>query len=190
MKQQNSEQLKVDGITKAMRTLDAVMTKIEDVITVTFMIVMTVALLAGVVMRFILKIPNQYGEEISRYSMIIVAFVGISIGVRQKAHLGVEGVVNSLPAKISRIVRIIASLVTTFGYGLISYEAFAFVAYSKKMNQVSPAMRLPMWTVYCVLLVGFTMSFIRSIMVFWNDYLAKDSGGLLEIDEDIDQNFQ
>ncbi len=190
MKRQNSEQPRVRGVTKGMRTLDTVMTKIEDVITITFMIVMTTVILIGVVMRFILKMPNLYGEEISRYSMIIVAFIGISIGVRQKAHLGIDGVVNSLPAKAAKVLRVIASLVAMFAYGLLTFEAYAFVSYSKRMHQLSPAMRLPMWIVYCILLVGFAMSFIRSLMVFWNDFIAKEGEGLLEPEEDIDQNFQ
>lgn len=190
MIRQNGEPSKVGSIKRCMRMLDIIMTRIEDTITISFMIIMTTAILAGVVMRFILKIPNLYGEEISRYSMIIVAFIGISAGVRQKSHLGIDGVVNSLPTSAAKVLRIIASLISTFAYGLFAFEAYMFVSHSRRMNQLSPAMRLPMWIVYSILMVGFAMSFIRSIMVFWSDYLARNGSGLLEAEENLDQNFQ
>lgn len=190
MVQKNSEQSTISKITKFMRALDLVLSKIENVITVSFLVIMTTAILVGVVMRFILKIPNMYGEEISRYSMIVVAFVGISVGVRQRAHLGIDGVVSNLPAAAAKILKIIAQLVSIFAYGLFTFQTFLFVEQSRKMQQVSPSMRLPMWVVYCILLVGFLLSFIRSLMVFWNDYLTGEGNGLVDSEEEIEQNFQ
>ena len=190
MDRNRNERPTINAFTKFMRTLDCVLSKIEDTITISFFIIMIGAILVGVVMRFVLKIPNMYGEEISRYSMIVVAFVGISVGVRQRAHLGIDGVVNNLPPSMAKILKIIAQLVSIFAYGLFTVQTFLFIEQSRRMQQISPSLRLPMWIVYCVLLVGFTLSFIRSLMIFWNDYFAVEDQGLLEPEEDIEQNFQ
>jgi len=168
-----------DNFVRFMQFLDVILTNVEEFITITFLVVMVVSILVGIIMRFIFKIPNMYGEEVSRYSMVIVAFIGISKGVRQKTHLGIDVIVNNLPVKISKLVRIIADIMCIFAYGLFTIQSYKFVIQAKRMGQVSPGMRLPMWIVYCILLFGFSLSFIRSLMMLWNDYLAKKDSKLL-----------
>ena len=179
------------GFGRIMLGLDRGMSWAENIISVGFLIIMTVAVLAGVAMRYLLAIPNPYGEEISRYSMIVVAFIGVSMGVRQGAHLGITSLVDNVPIWLGNILRFVQRLIVTGAYAFFAYQSYGFVLKTMKYNQTSPSMRIQMWVIYSVLAIGFLLSFIRMLLMLWNWYLAKDSDKLPEeSDDDVELNFQ
>jgi TRAP-type C4-dicarboxylate transport system permease small subunit len=154
--------------------IDRILSQFEIWITVGCFCLMCVIVIAGIVMRFILKIPNQYGEEISRYLMICGIFVGVSIGVRKKAHLGVTIIVEKLPFVLSKIISIIAAIITLGAYLILTFFGFRFVLQMNRYGQTSPAMGLPMWIIYFTIFFGLLLSTVRAFLLFLNDYIAKD----------------
>jgi C4-dicarboxylate transporter DctQ subunit len=159
---------------RIIRKCDVIISKIENIISAMCFMFMSIFVLIGIVMRFILRIPNQFGEEASRYLMICGIFLGISMGVRKKAHLGIQVFVEKLPAKISKIVKISASLITISSFFIFAYVAYLFVLIQHRFGQTSPAMNIPMYIVYSTILLGLCLSLIRSIMVFCNDYIFRE----------------
>ena len=153
-----------------MRKVDVVLSRIENWVSTSCFVLMSIFVIVGIVLRYVLQIPNRFGEEASRYLMICGIFFGISVGVRKKAHLGIQIFVEKMPARASKIIKLIASLVTVFAYFSFTYLAFLFVMHTHRFGQTSPAMNIPMYVVYSTLLAGLGLSFIRSIMVFFNDY--------------------
>jgi TRAP-type C4-dicarboxylate transport system permease small subunit len=56
---------------------------------------------------------------------------------------------------------------------MLSALSLKFVLIIKGFGQASPAMTfLPMYAVYSMLFVGFTLSSIRSLLVLWNNYFC------------------
>ena len=84
---------------------DAVLAKIEDAFSMLCMTGMVIAVLVGVALRFIFRMPNPYGEEISRYLLIAAVFIGISLAQRERAHLGIDNLVMVLPQKWAKRLR-------------------------------------------------------------------------------------
>lgn len=152
--------------------LDNALSVVEHFISVVCFVLMSIVVIIGIVMRFILKIPNPYGEELSRYLMVCGVFFGVSIGVRQKKHIGVTLLSDVLHGKVSKIVSAIADIITISAYIVFSWYALQFVLEMYSFGQTSPAMNVPMYIVYSTIMVGLLLSSIRSIMLFWNDYIA------------------
>ena len=156
------------------KKFDALLSKFENIISAMCFMFMSTFVLMGIVMRFILRIPNQFGEEASRYLMICGIFLGISMGVRKKSHLGIQVFVEKFPAKISKALKVLASLITISSFFIFAYIAYLFVMIQHRFGQTSPAMNIPMYIVYSTILVALCLSLIRAIMVFCNDYLFRD----------------
>ena len=156
-----------------MEKCDKIITKMENFIASVCFGLMWIFVVVGIVLRFVLRIPNPFGEEAARYLMIFGVYVGISIGVRQRRHLGIQFFVEQLPTKISKIVKFVASLMCISAFLVFSYLALLFVISTHRFGQTSPSMLMPMYIIYLTLLLGFFLSFIRSIMIFWNDFFAK-----------------
>jgi TRAP-type C4-dicarboxylate transport system permease small subunit len=81
---------------------------------------MTIVVIAGVVARYVMQNPMVWTEEIARMAMIWTAYLGMSIAVRQRGHLGVLFFVQKLPLVLQRVVKLFTdSLILIFLYILI-----------------------------------------------------------------------
>jgi len=162
------------GPIRFVRKADQVIGKAESFIAGLCFVAMTLLVLAGILTRFVLHIPFMWVEEAARYLMVTGVYIGISMAVRDRAHLGLTGVVDALPPKVGRVIKIISEVISIAAYVLFFIFSVQFAAEVRLLGQKTPALRYPMWIIYIPLIVGFLLSAIRAIMVFWNDYIAKE----------------
>jgi TRAP-type transport system small permease protein len=113
--------------------------------------------------RYALNNSAAWTEEIARYLLIGVVFVGASIGVAKNNHIQVDLLYRYLPA---RVCRALALLVDVLRIGFF----VAMVATTAQMMQKMGSYQmtivdLPMNIVYSVVLCGFLAMALRSIWV-------------------------
>lgn len=113
------------------------------------LILMTLAVFAQVIFRFVLEQPLAWSEELSRYLMIWITFLGASLAIEKKAHPMIEVFVGYLPERIRLGVQVIAMLVSSVFYSLLIYFGGQFAISS--FTQLTPAMRLPIGYVYLII---------------------------------------
>ncbi len=113
------------------------------------LILMTLAVFAQVIFRFVLEQPLAWSEELSRYLMIWITFLGASLAIEKKAHPMIEVFVGYLPEGIQRGVQVFTMLVSSVFYSLLIYFGSQFAISS--FTQLTPAMRLPIGYVYLII---------------------------------------
>jgi TRAP-type transport system small permease protein len=124
--------------------------------------------LAGVVFtqfftRYFLNDSASWTEEIARYLLIGVVFVGASIGVAKNNHIQVDLIYRYLPAGVSRAL---ATLVDVLRIGFFGSMTVYTVQMMQKMgNYQMTIVDLPMNIVYGVVLFGFAAMTVRSLWV-------------------------
>ena len=153
--------------------LDKAMTCFEVVVTTITFASMTCLVLAAVISRFILHIPFKWVEEASRYLMVTGIFLGISMGVKNKTHLGFTTIINALPKAYGNVISYIRSLLEIFAYAYFAYCSIKFCTQVRASKQISPALLFPMWYVYIPLVIAFVFSTIRTLIIFYNNFIVK-----------------
>lgn len=83
-----------------LKKLDQAFSKVEGFLSVVLFLAMVAIVCWSVICRYALKIPFLQSEELARYLMIYIVYIGTSIGVKSKSHIGVEVFVDMLPEKI------------------------------------------------------------------------------------------
>ncbi len=125
-------------------------------------------LLAGVVFlqffsRYVLNDSVAWTEEIARYLLICVCFVGGATAMRKMSHIHVEFFYVYLSPAIGRILS-----------GLVDVLRIAFLAYGTwlgwKVTEIMQLQRMvvidvPMSTVYGIATLGFAAMTLRSVQV-------------------------
>ena len=124
--------------------------------------------LAGVVFtqfftRYALNDSAAWTEEIARYLLIGVVFVGASIGVAKNNHIQVDLLYRYLPARAGRALALLVD-VLRIGF-LCSMTVFTVQMMLKMGNYQMTIVDLPMNIVYGVCLFGLAMMTIRSVWV-------------------------
>ena len=124
--------------------------------------------LAGVVFtqfftRYALNNSASWTEEIARYLLIGVVFVGASIGVAKNNHIQVDLLYRYMPAPLCRALALLVDVVR------IAFLAAMTVFTVQMMQKMGPLQMtivdLPMNIVYSVVLFGFAAMALRSIWV-------------------------
>ena len=124
----------------------------SSIVTVTLALMIVVVFLQ--VLFRLLENSLPWSEELARYLMTWVVFVGASMGAKDGVHIGVAAFVNIMP-KWFRKADIVFAGLCSMAFGLsTSYIGYLAVARIAKMGQISPAMEMPMWIAYLPICVG------------------------------------
>lgn len=159
-----------------------VLSMAEDTISCVAFVIMCFVVLWSVICRYVLHRQFGYGEEMARYFMVYAIFIGISIGVRKEAHLGVEAFVGFLPNKAQTIVKNISKVLCVFLYAILCYLSIRLDITLSKTTQLSPALHLPMWIPYLAMPIGLFLSTLRAAEVAYLAITGKENADREEID--------
>jgi TRAP-type C4-dicarboxylate transport system permease small subunit len=121
--------------------------------------------LAGVVFtqfftRYFLNDSASWTEEIARYLLIGVVFVGASIGVAKNNHIQVDLLYRYLPKPVGRAMAIAVDAIRIAFFASMTW--FTVLMMQKMGNYQMTIIDLPMNIVYGVVLFGFAAMAVRS----------------------------
>jgi len=71
-----------------------------DVINTLAFIVMVVIVLLQIFARYVIHISIPWTEELARYLLILITFIGGALAIRNKQHIAVTVIINKLPKKV------------------------------------------------------------------------------------------
>jgi TRAP-type C4-dicarboxylate transport system permease small subunit len=117
---------------------------------------MGIALLSQVFFRYILNAPLIWSEELARYLLVWVTFLGINYGVRHRAHIEMEYFFTKFPRLLQRVIPIITQAFTVGCLLVFLPGAVRFVAAQRGIE--SSAMQVNMGLVYAVLPIGMAIT--------------------------------
>ena len=113
--------------------------------------------------RYVLNDSAAWTEEIARYLLICMVFVGVSAMVRMQRHIHVDFVYRLVPPPVGRALSTLVDIVR------ILFFAYATVLTGQMMEKMTTykmtIVDLPMNVVYGVCLFGFACSTIRAVQV-------------------------
>lgn len=133
---------------------------VEHVIAI-LMGLMTIVVFLQVVFRLISgSLP--WSEELARYMMIYMVYLGASVGVRMKNHIAVEFVANQLPGKGRTIVDIIADILMLICFAVIIH--FGLNVVEVTMMQKSPVLRIKMGYIYFSVVLGGILMCLQTVV--------------------------
>ena len=113
--------------------------------------------------RYALNNSASWTEEIARYLLIGVVFVGAAIGVAKNNHIQVDLLYRYLPAPACRALAVLVDVLRVAF--LASMSVFTVQMMQKMGSYQMTIIDLPMNIVYGVVLFGFVAMTLRSVWV-------------------------
>jgi TRAP-type C4-dicarboxylate transport system permease small subunit len=111
--------------------------------------VLIIAVFAQVVFRFVINQPLAWTEELARYCLVWITFLGAAYAMSHKAHVGLDLFKNSLPLKGQKLLSILAALVSSSFFVIMTVKGLELMG--KSMTQLSPVLQIPMGVIYAVM---------------------------------------
>jgi C4-dicarboxylate transporter DctQ subunit len=143
-----------------------------------FLAVMVVVVFLQVIFRFVIRSSLPWSEELARYIMVWITFLGASIGVKRKSHIGVEAVVTLLPERLRSWAAVFVHAVSCifFAYMVIYGRAILRVV----GFQLSPAMEISMAIPYSAVFAGGVLMFLHAFFQMFEQMFHAVSGRMVK----------
>lgn len=132
------------------------------------MAVLVIAVFMQVIFRFVIEQPLAWTEELARYCLIWITFLGAAFAMATKSHIGVEFFVNLLAVPVRRVVYLLAVVASLAFFLLLVVEGYELAMGA--MSQESPVLRIPMGIVYgviplsgCILIINLASQLPRDL---------------------------
>ena len=171
-----------------LKKLDHVMDKLEENIVGIATLLMVLIIFINVVLRNFASTSLSWGNEASSYLNIIAVYLAVGAGFKFGDHVGVSVFVDYVfPKKWRKGLDVITELVNLAFCGMCVVFAIRMMMLQAQMGQVSAVLRMPLWIIYGVIMVGMIFACVRIIMnivrIVKNDKLSAGS----EIEEEVDE---
>ncbi|MGE0312508.1 MAG: TRAP transporter small permease [Lautropia sp.] len=113
--------------------------------------------------RYVLSDSAAWTEEIARYLLIVVTFVGSSMGVRRNTHIQVEFVYRYLPKAVGRAM---STMVDVVRIAMLGYATWLAIDLVPRMHNLQmTVIDWPMSYVYAFVAIGLALMTFRSVQV-------------------------
>jgi len=153
--------------------LDRLRQLVEGVLIVVFGIMMC-AVLVQIVGRFVPRLSFAGTEEIANFAQVWLVLMGAGVAMRYGRHVAVDVLVTHVPIQVARILNVFIALGCVWFLGIVFVGALPLV--DMGFYELSPAMRVPMWTMYLSLNVGaayFAIEVVMWVVRRWSDPYGK-----------------
>ncbi len=158
------------NLVKIYRKIDAAILRFEETFVGTTLIFISVMAFINVIMRYFFGDNLNWVEELARYLVVWITFIGGSLCVRSGEHVVMSMLLDRVAAEYKKILRL---AINFLGAVVVLYLAYLGALYSLntfQSGQISPILNVSMGWAYlgipvgCVLMAkNFMEIFIREI---------------------------
>src|SRR6187455_1958918 len=113
--------------------------------------------------RYVLNDSASWTEEIARYLLICMVFVGVAAAVRTSRHIHVDFLYRLVPRTAGRVMATLVDVVKILFFAFATVLTWQMM--EKMVNYKMTIIDLPMNLVYGVCMFGFACATLRSLQV-------------------------
>ncbi len=142
----------------------------------------TLMITINVIMRFIFKNAFSWSDEMVRYLIIYVTFVGCAGCVRRREHIAIDILSGTIKNKaVLRVINILITLICLVFSAMIFSFSIKLVGHAIHYPQQTAGMRIPQFIPYLMIPLGFflmTLRYLQDLVgkIRGADVFAGDSG--------------
>lgn len=147
-----------------LKKIDDTISSLEGIVSVILFLAMVLVVCWSVICRRILKITFLQGEELARYLMIYVVYLGTSIGVKNKSHIGVEVFVDMLPEKVKGWVKIVTETLCMLIFVILLVLSLQMMQHLIATNQMTTTTKIPTYFVFACVPLAMVLGIVHYIV--------------------------
>lgn len=134
--------------------IEKVIRHLEEAVLAVGLFTTTIVIFLNTVLRYGFSSSLTWAEELARYVVIWMTFIGMSVCVRNGSHVAMDVLVQRLPRKaqdgVWRLVNAVAVVASLY----LAYVGWLVVTGVVRTGQKSAIMGLPMWAMYMCVPLG------------------------------------
>ncbi|MGD2098616.1 MAG: TRAP transporter small permease [Desulfobacterales bacterium] len=115
-----------------------------------------------------------FAEEVSKFLVMLTTFTGVSYAVRKARHIRMGAFLDAMPQTMEKVFIIIISIVSAVVMGIMTWFSYQYLINAMDMGHMTPALRVPKWTFYVIIPLGFGLACIQYIRTIIKNFTEKE----------------
>lgn len=115
-----------------------------------------------------------FAEEVSKFLVMLMTFTGLSYGVRKARHIRMGAFLDAMPPKMEKTFIIIIALISAVVMAIMAWASWEYLLNAMSKGHMTPALRVPKWTFYVIIPVGFSLACIQYIRTIIKNFIEKE----------------
>jgi len=141
---------------------DTLLLRVNRAAIIVMLAAMAVMVFANVVLRFTTDHSILWVEEVSRYLMIWLTFIGAGLVLRYGGHIGIDTLQERFPARASLFRAAIFILLLGFFVFMVWIGGrYAMLTWA----QTTPVLQIPVGAVYLAIPIGFALLTLHLLLM-------------------------
>jgi len=173
MNEENEEQKKLNFLQRLNRYLGTLVNAVEVSILVFCVASLGILLITNVFARTFFQ-SIYFAEEVSKFLVMLTTFTGVSYAVRKARHIRMGAFLDAMPEKMEKMFIIIISIVSAVVMGIMTWFSYKYLMNAMDMGHMTPALRVPKWTFYVIIPIGFGLACIQYIRTVIKNFTEKE----------------
>ncbi len=136
------------------------------------LVAMSLAVFGNVVCRYFLDFSLAWYEEVSRFLLLWIVFLGAIIALIRGDHLGIDVLLLALPPRARRMVVVLSDLLVLVALVIMFKGGWEMAIDSLESGWVAPSVPIPYGWVYMVGPVSAGLMFIQGLIKTTGDIRA------------------
>jgi len=137
-------------------------------VAISLLSILVLVVLLAVFFRYVLSSSLPWSEEVGRYLSVWVGFLGASVALNKRIHIGVDYFIDRLPKRRRRLLKLISEITILILLGVISYYGIELVIF--QIPQKSSALLISMFWPYLSVPVGTLLMMIQGVSLLIEDW--------------------
>lgn len=151
--------------------LSFILNNLEDLVAAGFLVVTTVLVIVNIIMRYGLNSGIIWSEEVATGCFVWSVFIGAVAAFKHRGHVGVDILVNMLPAFPRHVVMTAMDIVLVLLNGFMAYLAGLYIMTS--YTKMTPVLGISSAYISSSVLIAFVLMTVYSIKFVYEDICGK-----------------
>jgi TRAP-type C4-dicarboxylate transport system permease small subunit len=173
MNDKNDRQIRLSFFQKVNKYIGSVVNAVEVSILVFCVASLGILLITNVFARTFFQ-SIYFAEEVSKFLVMLTTFTGVSYGVRKARHIRMGAFLDAMPPKMEKTFLIIISLISAVVMAIMTWFSYEYLINAMQMGHMTPALRVPKWTFYVIIPIGFGLACIQYIRTIIKNLTEKE----------------
>lgn len=154
-----------------MEKLSAVSDKIILITASILLVIIAVIVNWGVFCRYVLFAPLPWSEQIPKYAMVWMGFLGASVGLSRDRHIGFDILIVRLPPMVRKLTIIAGRILILFFLSMMTIYGVTF-AFAVGFSSNAPMLPIPMFYLFLAVPVGGVFMILQATIKLLMDVMT------------------
>ena len=162
------------ALTRGLGVIDYAIARFEAFVLAAGILLMATNSIANVIGRFVFNQSLYFSEELNRFLIVLVTFVGLGYAARKGRHIRMSAFYDQLGDKGRKALMVVIAVLTSLVMFALAYYSYLYVANIASLGKVTPSLQVPLYLTYLWVPIGFAITGIQYALTAVKNFQAPE----------------